>query len=857
MSAAFPNGISSGDVTQTSAVLWTRAVSLGELTFVVATDSTFNNIVATEDVTVADINVPVKVQVTDLDPNQQYFYRAIDADSNIIVGSFATAAELGTHDGFHFGVGGDFMGDLAPFVSLKNVATADLDLFIKLGDTIYADLIAGTHPTFGFGIFLPDPGGSTTLPEFQLKHDAVYSDHLGFNYWAELQATTPILSMIDDHEVVDNFAGGANPTSDPRFDATGEFINETNLYATGLQAFSQYNAVEDRTYTGTGDDLFDGAPDLYRYNTYGSDAAIIMADQRTFRDQEPAGGGQLPLNPVPFLINSFDPDRSMLGDTQFSRLEQDLLDARDNGITWKFVMFPEPIENNGPVLFPEDRYEGYAAERAALLKFIDDNHIENVVFVASDAHWLSVNNLTYQERPFGPQIASSAINITTMAVGTVPIAPQIPPALIGLPPPFGIDFATFLAYLALPNTPDSDSIPNDKDDFVKGILNTAIGLFGYDPIGLSSSQAELIAGDYFVGHSLGWTDFNIDGATGELMVTTYGVPAYTTQTLTSNPAAVLGLTPTIVSQFALTPTSGNILGTTQNDDLEGANGQDTLLGLGGNDVLSGGNGQDVLLGAADDDLLNGGRGDDYIDGGDGQDEAFGGQGNDQIFGRDGNDLLSGEAGNDQLEGGPGADNLQGGAGLDTASYGQATSGVTANLLGPSNNTGDAEGDTYQSIENLLGSRFDDRLVGNNSANVLNGGDGDDTLIGNGGNDTLIGGTGADTLNSGNGQDVLVYQSQFFVGVDLIQGFSVPNDTLAFSASGFGGGLVAGQQLVAGTTFFSDTTPVATTLAGAFLYDTDGQDLTWDANGSAAGGTLQIAHFDTAVALTADDFTILA
>jgi serralysin len=148
-------------------------------------------------------------------------------------------------------------------------------------------------------------------------------------------------------------------------------------------------------------------------------------------------------------------------------------------------------------------------------------------------------------------------------------------------------------------------------------------------------------------------------------------------------------------------------------------------------------------------------------------------------------------------------------------------------------------------------------VGNNSANVLNGGDGDDTLVGKGGNDTLIGGTGADTLMPGNGKDVILYTSPYFAGVDEIQGFSVTDDTLAFSASGFGGGLVAGQQLVVGTNFFSDTMPAATQPVGAFLYDTDSQALSWDADGSGLDAALEIAHFDTSVVLTTDDFTILA
>ena len=44
VTAAFPNGISSGDVTQTSAVLWTRAVETGPLTFQIATDPSFTRV---------------------------------------------------------------------------------------------------------------------------------------------------------------------------------------------------------------------------------------------------------------------------------------------------------------------------------------------------------------------------------------------------------------------------------------------------------------------------------------------------------------------------------------------------------------------------------------------------------------------------------------------------------------------------------------------------------------------------------------------------------------------------------------------------------------------------------------------
>ena len=54
--AAFPDGVSSGDVTQTSAVLWARAGHTGRVTFQVATDAAFHHIV---DVVTVNVNDPL------------------------------------------------------------------------------------------------------------------------------------------------------------------------------------------------------------------------------------------------------------------------------------------------------------------------------------------------------------------------------------------------------------------------------------------------------------------------------------------------------------------------------------------------------------------------------------------------------------------------------------------------------------------------------------------------------------------------------------------------------------------------------------------------------------------------------
>ena len=75
------------------------------------------------------------------------------------------------------------------------------------------------------------------------------------------------------------------------------------------------------------------------------------------------------------------------------------------------------------------------------------------------------------------------------------------------------------------------------------------------------------------------------------------------------------------------------------------------------------------------------------------------------------EVFIGGGGDDIIVGGTGRDGIDGGDGIDTASYITAAAGVSANLVNPTLNTGDAAGDTYRSIENLVGSAFGDTLVG--------------------------------------------------------------------------------------------------------------------------------------------------
>jgi Ca2+-binding RTX toxin-like protein len=107
--------------------------------------------------------------------------------------------------------------------------------------------------------------------------------------------------------------------------------------------------------------------------------------------------------------------------------------------------------------------------------------------------------------------------------------------------------------------------------------------------------------------------------------------------------------------------------------------------------------------------------------------------------------LQGFAGNDILIGGAGADILDGGDGIDTADYSMSTADVVVNLLTFVGAGGDSEGDTYISIENIIGGLGNDALQGGNGDSIIIGGAGNDAMGDYSGTNQLYGGAGNDSL----------------------------------------------------------------------------------------------------------------
>jgi len=213
-------------------------------------------------------------------------------------------------------------------------------------------------------------------------------------------------------------------------------------------------------------------------------------------------------------------------------------------------------------------------------------------------------------------------------------------------------------------------------------------------------------------------------------------------------------------------------------------------------------------------------GNDRITGSNKRDYLFALGGNDTLFGLGDNDTIFGGDGNDTLDVGRENDRLSEGAGNDR----------------------------------LLGGQGNDRLGGGQGDDRLSGGSGNDNLTGNAGDDTLIGGTGIDRLTGGDGSDLFLFNTRASrTNYDVITGFNVTLDTIGienavFTRAGGNGTLAAGA-------FWKSASGRAHDASDRFIYDTNGGQLYYDADGSGSGAPVKIAQLKAGLALTHDDIIV--
>lgn len=388
-----------------SAILWTRVDAEGPVPYQVATDKAFHHVTRHGRSTASSAtDLTVKPTVTGLDPATKYFYRFGSRSMGFSdVGTFETLPRGGSNDPVKLAFTGDSdilwntppQGDTQPpFAVLDRIREEHQPMFVYMGDTIYSD--SETHaPT------------ALTFDEKAQK----YKDNR-ITATQGVLGSTSTWAMWDDHEVINDFDGAQLEQDDPQ------------LLQAGRDAFNAYWPVHEDRY--------------YRKVSYGKNADMFFLDERTYRTQSadepnsPCRDSNGTLDKAPTMPESDradlgyppadpaciehvnDPSRTMLGNAQLQWLENGLLRSKAK---WKLIMNEVVISQL--FVIPYDRWDGYSAERTALLQFIADHHIKNVVFLTTDIHanfasrvYVDITDKT--SKPVAYEIATGPIQTCTL-----------------------------------------------------------------------------------------------------------------------------------------------------------------------------------------------------------------------------------------------------------------------------------------------------------------------------------------------------------------------------------------------------------------------------------------------------------
>ncbi|RIK66891.1 MAG: hypothetical protein DCC65_08045 [Planctomycetota bacterium] len=354
---AFPQGVASGDVTADAVILWTRTAA-GPVRVEVARDAAFADIVAQLDMSAGDdSDGTLKFDITGLTPSTVYQYRFVRLDTNETspVGRFRTAPAAADRAPFRFVYTGDSNAEFQPFTILRHAAAETPDLWFWAGDTAYADAILQGLPP------------AVDLPGYRGKHRQNREDAP----LRELLAGSPVWVQWDDHEVSNDYDGG---------DLEPNITRGQQL--AGYQAFFEYQPIRPQNVAGD-------AYRTYRSIRYGALAEFFILDCRQYRSRDAGRDGGGP-DPRAFLFPTLefdtlsrlsDPGRTMLGAEQVAWLKAGL---RNSNARWKFILSSLPFTS---LLFlPYDRWDGYAAEKYDLLRYIDVEGITGCVLLSADIH---------------------------------------------------------------------------------------------------------------------------------------------------------------------------------------------------------------------------------------------------------------------------------------------------------------------------------------------------------------------------------------------------------------------------------------------------------------------------------------
>jgi alkaline phosphatase D len=382
-----PQGVAVGDVAAGRAVVWSRADRAARMFVEYATTERFKDARRVPGPSALEAcDFTARTVLTGLPEGQRIFYRVLFQDladirqwSEPVGGSFTTgAAGRDVTIAFSADTVGQGWGINREWGGLRLYETmlrAQPDLFIHLGDTIYADQpvqpeVRLDDGTLWKNVVTPAKSrAAETVDDFR----GCYQYNLVDDHMRRFNAAASQVVIWDDHEVRDNWYLERDLSRDAKYSVKSMPL----VSAHARQAFLEYNPVPL---------VADDPERIYRTVPYSPLVEIFALDMRSYRGAN-SENRQAAL----------DERSALLGVSQAARLKERLSASR---ATWKVIASDLPI---GVIVrdFPsfyeavanadDGAPSGRELEIADVLRFIRDRGIRNVVWITADVHYCAAH----------------------------------------------------------------------------------------------------------------------------------------------------------------------------------------------------------------------------------------------------------------------------------------------------------------------------------------------------------------------------------------------------------------------------------------------------------------------------------
>ncbi|MRT38415.1 alkaline phosphatase [Acinetobacter sp. RIT698] len=324
----FEHGVASGDPLQDRVILWTRLTPNDssarlQVTWEIALDDQFKQIIKTDKVTTAKAqDFTVKVDATNLKPDQRYFYRFSFGNKVSPVGQTKTLPINPSKVSFAVCSCANYPAGY--FYVYREMAKQDVDVVIHLGDYIYEYGQGGyaTEDAVKLGRTLPADNNQEIIKlDDYRKRYALYRKDKDLQ---TLHHRHPFIVIWDDHEL-------ANDTW--REGAENHQANEGAFFDRKLAALQAYFEWMPIRPISANDHL-----NIYRQFDFGSLVQLTMLDTRILaRDKQLEYTDYITASGMDFQRFQTDltnQNRTLMGYTQREWLQQKLAQSK---ATWNVL----------------------------------------------------------------------------------------------------------------------------------------------------------------------------------------------------------------------------------------------------------------------------------------------------------------------------------------------------------------------------------------------------------------------------------------------------------------------------------------------------------------------------------------